>query len=203
MDSPIIDTSCLDGRRRTLVFRLVFVSFSCARCFACCPAVLIPCTPFIPSPGHGPGPCLPTYSQHHHRRPVRASRAHCLSLHRLCSPRSPCSRRTTAWAAPTSVYLNNMVASTQVTNLLGLRVMIPPCSQLPTCCSTRNSSLRVPPAPHLRYYCLRVVTLHPLAAHRSVPSVAQPQPRPPPQPTFQHQPLRRAALQPQPPPPAL
>ena len=55
------------------------------------------------------------------------------SLRRLCSPRSLRSRRNTAWAALANVYPNNMVASTQITNILGLHGMSPPYSQLPTC----------------------------------------------------------------------
>ncbi len=72
-------------------------------------AVPIPCTPSS-STGRaiGPGCVCPRVSHQHHRCcPVRAPRAHCPSFRRLCSPRSLCSRRTTAWAAPASVYLNN------------------------------------------------------------------------------------------------
>jgi hypothetical protein len=72
----------------------------------------------------GPGRVCPCVSRRS-RCPARAPRAHCLSLRRS-RPRSLCSRRTTAWAAPASVYLNNMVAFPRVTNLLGLRVMSPP-----------------------------------------------------------------------------
>ncbi len=86
--------------------------FMCTCRFACSPAVPIPCTPPC-STRHqtGHAPCRAVFAHVYPinincHRPIRARRAHRPSLRRVCSPRSLCSRRTTAWAAPAR-YLNN------------------------------------------------------------------------------------------------
>ncbi len=129
--------------------RLVFVR-TLRRVLSCC---LDPvCTLLFLRRAMGPGicprsTCIPSTPPL--RRPVYAPRAHRPLL--LCSSfRSlGCSRRTTAGAAPASVYLNRMVVGTQVTNHLGLPIMNEPTvlQHQPSPCShsASVSAAQLPP----------------------------------------------------------